>query len=511
MKKIISFILVLIIILAPLNIVRATEAIELTQASFDLLNNGVDLLSYSGSVPYGFLPFVFSSEKNYQTVLEDMMQKEDVFVIDGNANIQIRPLTENEYGLLENAYVYDDDGNIVSLQQLYYGEVDNGYFTEKFYCKNDGSIVYQDQAKSNPYIDVKFGGSELSYLDWENAYNTLSSDLSNNQYHYSLDGSTVGNVTYFAGMGQSVGGQPGYAISIFVANQYQPGLIVPMPNNGNRIMGWYTNDLSLIHQEILLGSPSSPWTFHYSTGDYVVNGYHYQYQGTWWNNTPFMPDTPNNTWENWSSGINVGYGCFASSGVIPNNSLLNENVVSYQKVLNNSDSIDFSKPYSISSLSDYMDTIENVETIPSSSYDYTSAISDINYPYIFDIDTSISDVVIPFPDSVVIDDTPAIDYPLEDTIDPSLLTPNIPIISDLKNKFPFSIPWDIASIISGLEAERETPYIDTEITIPGINYTWVIQYDLSDFDDTAALFRTLFLIAFILGLAYFSYDHFFGS
>lgn len=277
MKKIICLILVLIIILTPLNIVRATEAIELTQASFDLLNNGVDLLSYSASVPYGFLPFVFSSEKDYQSVLENMMQKEDVFVIDGNANVQIRPLTENEYGLLENAYVYDDDGNIVSLQQLYFGEVDNGYFTEKFYCKNDGSIVYQDQAKENPYIDVKFGGSDYSFLQWQNMYDALSDSLDNNSYHYNLNGDTVGNVTFYYAVGQTQSGRPGYAASVFIANQYQPGIVVPNPKNNDTIMSWYTNDLSQFNYEVLIGTVPDAFAFKYTQGNYSVGGYHYDY------------------------------------------------------------------------------------------------------------------------------------------------------------------------------------------------------------------------------------------
>lgn len=186
-------------------------------------------------------------------------------------------------------------------------------------------------------------------------------------------------------------------------------------------------------------------------------------------------------------------------------------IESYKKVVNNADTLDLSKAYSYDALNDYVGSISAVTGVPTNTFDRTEPITAENYPLVYDLVDSVVDDALPFPDSYVVDDAPVIDYPLEDTIDPTLITDNIPIISDLKNKFPFSIPWDIASIISGLEAERETPYINTDVTIPGVNYTWHIEYDLSAFDDTAALFRTLFLIAFILGLAYFSYDHFFGS
>lgn len=511
MKKFLIILLCVIIILSPMRIVKSAEAIELTQASFDLLNNGIDLLSYSGSVPYGFLPVVFSSEKDYQSVLEDQMQKEDVFIVDGNANIQIRPLTDNEYGLLENAYVYDDDGNIVSLSQLYYGESDNGYFTEKFYCKNDGSIVYQDQAKDNPYIDVKFGGSEYSYAQWQNMYDSLSDSLDSNSYHYNLNGDTVGNVTFYYAVGQTVGGNPSYAASLFIANQYQPGIVVPVQTtNGNSIMSWYTNDLSQFNYEVLLGTIPDAFAFKYSEGNYTKGGYSYRYICQFWNNTSFVYDQ-NNTYQNWLNKVNVNKGIFGSIGVRYDSSLLNEDTISFKQVQTNADTIDLSQSYSYPSLKEYYEDVSRTKAYPNGDYISADPISNINYPTTIVIEDDVAEIVLPFPDSYEIEDDPVIEYPIDDVLDPDLINDQIPIISGLQNKFPFSIPWDIASILKGMEAERETPYINTDVFIPGVNYTWHIEYDLHEFDDLAALFRTLFLISFILGLAYFSYDHFFGS
>lgn len=92
-----------------------------------------------------------------------------------------------------------------------------------------------------------------------------------------------------------------------------------------------------------------------------------------------------------------------------------------------------------------------------------------------------------------------------------ILPENIPILSNLEYRFPFSIPFDIYKLLKGLNVPRETPIIDTTVIIPRIDYEWNIYYDMSPFDDTAKLFRTLFLISYIIGLAYFSYDHFFGT
>lgn len=507
MKKVICFLLIFIILLSPLHITRAADPITLTQGSIELLNNGIEFLSYSSGVPYGFLPVVFSSEKDdYQNVFEDMFDKQDVFNIDNTPNIIIRELNESEYSLLENAYVYDDDGNIVSLQELYFGEVDNGYFTEKFYCKNDGSIVYQDNAKQNPYIDVKFGGSEVNYDDWENYYNDLSLVLSDSGYHYSVDGTSVGDVTYYL----AVALPNSFAASCFIANQYQPGVIVPAVNGGN-IASWYTNDLSLINYESLYGDVPYSYALTVSPGNYNFNGYSYNYLCSFWGNNQSLTWDPDNTFENWVNGINP-YNClFSKIGYTYNASLMNENIVSFKKVVTDEDSIDFSKAYSYSALNDYVGALEGVNNVPNDAFDRTIAISDVNYPIYIDITEGVIEDALPFPGSVAIDDSPAVEFPLDEVIDPSLLTPDIPIISDLQNKFPFSIPWDIARILKGLESERETPYINTDLVIPGINYTWHIEYDLHAFDNVAALFRTLFLISFIIGLAYFSYDHFFGS
>ena len=96
-------------------------------------------------------------------------------------------------------------------------------------------------------------------------------------------------------------------------------------------------------------------------------------------------------------------------------------------------------------------------------------------------------------------------------IDPEDVTNGIPILNNLRYRFPFSIPFDIYDLFSGLAVTRQAPSFDWEIYFPVVDYTWEISFDLSAWDRQAEIFRTCFLILFIIGLAMWSYNHFFGN
>lgn len=99
----------------------------------------------------------------------------------------------------------------------------------------------------------------------------------------------------------------------------------------------------------------------------------------------------------------------------------------------------------------------------------------------------------------------------EETLQPEDINNNMPILSNLQKRFPFSIPWDINNMLKTLQASREAPHFEWHITFPVINYTWDCSIDLAMYNDSAALFRKLFLILFVVGLAVYSYSHHFGS
>lgn len=72
---------------------------------------------------------------------------------------------------------------------------------------------------------------------------------------------------------------------------------------------------------------------------------------------------------------------------------------------------------------------------------------------------------------------------------------------ELKDIFPFCIPFDLYDMVTGLQAARCAPHFEWELAVPNvINYTFEI--DFSSFDTVATLLRTLELLAFCVGLAF---------
>lgn len=152
------------------------------------------------------------------------------------------------------------------------------------------------------------------------------------------------------------------------------------------------------------------------------------------------------------------------------------------------------------------------QPIYNNNYDYSTKTTYNNYPvnntYNF---TETNPTTNNYYEQIVnYENTPNDDDSLGE-LDINQISNNIPIISNLQKRFPFSIPWDIANMFKSLSVPREAPVIDAEITFPVINYTWNCSLDLSMFDNEAELFRKCILILFIVGLAVYSYSHHFGS
>lgn len=74
-------------------------------------------------------------------------------------------------------------------------------------------------------------------------------------------------------------------------------------------------------------------------------------------------------------------------------------------------------------------------------------------------------------------------------------------IGDLRDKFPFSIPFDLVAFYTILNAEPIAPAIDSEIPL-GHFYTWHFEADFSQFDNYAVLIRNVEYIGFVVTLIY---------
>lgn len=71
----------------------------------------------------------------------------------------------------------------------------------------------------------------------------------------------------------------------------------------------------------------------------------------------------------------------------------------------------------------------------------------------------------------------------------------------LRDFFPFCIPFDIYDFLTLLMAEPEAPKFEWEIDLLDTGEPYLMVVDLSEWDGIAQLLRRLQLLLFIVGLA----------
>ena len=141
-------------------------------------------------------------------------------------------------------------------------------------------------------------------------------------------------------------------------------------------------------------------------------------------------------------------------------------------------------------------------------------LNDITLPAIDDTDGIPTDLEIPDtdvldPDITKEDDT---DLPIEDDQTPIINDdpPNpeedpgltqAPLKFDLKNIFPFCIPFDVKDMLNMLKAEPVAPSYQVDWHIPIVNTDLEFTVDLSAFNSVAAICRRMELLLVIIGLA----------
>lgn len=110
------------------------------------------------------------------------------------------------------------------------------------------------------------------------------------------------------------------------------------------------------------------------------------------------------------------------------------------------------------------------------------------------------------------DPTPDSTTPSDPADDPDTGTEDDTDLGDytlqLKDFFPFCIPYDIYEFFALLAAEPEAPVFNWEIFVPQLDKTLTARIDLSPWNEVAALFRKLELLAFIVGLGFVTRDKF---
>lgn len=86
--------------------------------------------------------------------------------------------------------------------------------------------------------------------------------------------------------------------------------------------------------------------------------------------------------------------------------------------------------------------------------------------------------------------------------DTSNTVSNASKFGDITKLFPFCIPFDLVKLIKGMSAEKAPPVFHFEHKFKGINYTFVVDVDLSDYDKYIKVFRFGLQVLFVITLMF---------
>ena len=81
---------------------------------------------------------------------------------------------------------------------------------------------------------------------------------------------------------------------------------------------------------------------------------------------------------------------------------------------------------------------------------------------------------------------------------------NLPSIAsgagNITKYFPFCIPWDMIALIKSMNASKKAPVFHFEYTFKTLNYTFIVDVDMSDYWKYIKIFRWGITIFFVIGL-----------
>lgn len=511
MKKLYLLILTcLFFIIFPSGKVSAAS-FAISADSLSAISGGLEDMTYGAYVPYQVIPLNKSDALEALAIERGVQLSNVVTYNDFDTITTFDRMPYDVLDIVNNWEFCNSDGTLIYYpEDLYYGHFDNGYYSGHVIFDSDGDIVYRysDGDIYNRVCNLEFGGAKMSTSEFNNAFTNTSLSARKNGFAFTSDGTVDGfDTTFYYWYGYaSLSGVK--TESLYIANQYQPGYIMALNYQGwqGYICQWYANDLSYF-THTLTGNIGSD--YYVSEGDYVSEGIHYRYYVRFAEGLTLSSLTDYDTWINDPHGV----ACFSTVGRQYTTDFINSGAIAFApaSTLVDDDVITVERPYGLDQVNDYVDSFSG-SLDRDVAFDPSLPLSDTNYPIAHTIDVAIDDSLpIPFPDAIEEEKDIVIDYPFEGVITIPEGGFEIPIISDLQTRFPFSIPWDIKNLLKGLRAVREAPHFEISWYIRPIDYTWEFSLDLSDFENVAAIFRNCFLILFILGLCKFSYEHFFGA
>ena len=465
------------------------------------IGEGFQNLQNLGVVDYGVVPVLpDSSDNSLNSVLSDFAKMNiSTSISSSDFTVEDMPV-DVMMNIASGEYVQSDGSSIpTNFSRLQYVSFDNGFYSGHALLY-EGSIVYTVDSSENlrRVCDVKYGGSVLSSEQHKSLYSSFANQVKHDSYNY---GGSVGmSATYYMIYGQTRSGVPAQVESVFISNQYIPGLIVPVSNsNGDSIQSWFTNDPNLIQHNVLMG-----WgNYSVTSGSYTKGNYTYSYRVDFASGIGVGGITVSNTLNDFLNG-QTPYGgvfCFGRTGYFYSSSLYNDSVPFYPT---DGDVISLDDPYAVD---DVINFPLNLNPDINRGYDPTLETTADNYPISLDQDNSVtwdptlSTPANPVPPTPEPQPTPEFDTSMVD----------IPFFTGLERRFPFCIPWDLKRAMQLLSVSPEPPSWDFTWTISVLNYDYSYHCvgDLSAFSGLADILRKLLFLSSFIGLAIFTYKHLF--
>ena len=512
---------------------RADALPEITQSTLEVIEGGMQDMIEAGASYKGMNPYTDGIIASYEILSEiifqvgNMGQGSSALHTCTADDCYVRHLYPDEISDFEdnvNMHIYNRLGEIVDYDDVYKIQYDNGYFSGEALVDSSGDLLYyqlENAVDNRKAINILFGGNLVDWEDWNNFYDLMYDNISDNNGSFNfVNGVDISNNSvWYLSLGGTLYGQPSWATSVLVQNCNLQGvsIVVPSGNNLSSATVFY-NDGADIYIEYLLDH--NPLTI--SNGDYVYNGYHYSHRmdfGGAYGRNDYINDYYRWRYENYNVYdrlFGIGEGNFLQATDL---TYLPKKPYAFKLLQppNGSEfpALDDGSAVDVDDLPEII-TEPSSNPLPNPNYDPSSPIDLDNYPL---YNPSNIPIVIapsslplprpePVPDPVVVYDPD----PIEVQLTPSgITTLNIPFLENIFTRYPFCIPWDIKNFVVGLSRTPEAPAWDFDYTITcfGNDYTYHCEGDLSDFDDLARIFRSLLLIAFIIGLCVFSYDHHF--
>lgn len=530
---VISSVALLIFLLFLPMFAKADALPEISQATLEVIEGGMQDMIEAGASYKGMSPYTDGIIASYEILSEIIFQVANMG--QGSTALHtctaddcyIRPLDPEEIEDFEsnvNMHIYNRLGQIVDYDDVYKINYDNGYLSGSALVDSSGDILYYNSEnfiENRQAVNIFFGGNLCDWEDWNNFYDLMADNIADNNGSFNFDSSVdlSSKSVWYLSLGGTYHGQPDWATSVLVQNCNLQGvsIVVPSGNDLSSATVFY-NDGADIYIEYLLDQV--PPTI--SNGDYYYNGFHYSHRmdfGGAYTRNETINDFYRWRYESYdvyNRLFGIGEGNFLQLGdltYMPKKpyafKLLQPPNGSEFPALDEGESVD------IDDLPEII-TEPSSNPIPNPNYDPSKKIGPDNYP-LYNPSTTpiiIAPSSLPLPNPVGVLD-PVVIYdpdPIPVSITPSGDTfLQIPFLENIFTRYPFCIPWDIKNFVASFSRTPQAPAWNFDYTIScfGYNYTTHFEGDLSDFDDLARIFRSLLLIAFIIGLCIFSYDHHF--